>query len=96
MTPDGRPGPTGERGHAAAPGRYHLYVSLACPWPHRTLILRSLKGLPPAIALSVTHWLTGARGWSFEPGPGVVPDPILGRATCTSSTWRPTRTTPGG
>ncbi len=78
VTPDGRPGPTGEGGYAAAPGRYHLFVSLACPWAHRTLILRSLKGLQPAIGLSVTHWLMGEEGWSFEPGPGVVPDPILG------------------
>ena len=78
VTPDGRPGPTGEGGYAAAPGRYHLFVSLACPWAHRALILRSLKGLQPAIGLSVTHWLMGEQGWSFEPGPGVVPDPILG------------------
>ncbi len=78
VTPDGRPGATGEGGFAAAPGRYHLFVSLACPWAHRTLIGRSLKGLQPAIGLSVTNWLMGGQGWSFEPGPGVVPDPILG------------------
>lgn len=76
VTPDGAPGPTGEGGFAAAPGRYHLYVSLACPWAHRTLILRRLKGLEPVIGVSVVNWLMGAQGWSFEPGEGVVPDPV--------------------
>jgi putative glutathione S-transferase len=78
ITPDGGPGPTGEGGFAAAPGRYHLYVSYACPWAHRTLILRALKGLEDAISLSVVHWKMGDEGWSFEPGPGVIPDPIHG------------------
>jgi putative glutathione S-transferase len=45
ITPDGSPGPTGAGGFKAEPGRYHLYVSLACPWAHRTLIMRRLKGL---------------------------------------------------
>ncbi|MGI4744859.1 MAG: glutathione S-transferase family protein [Janthinobacterium lividum] len=76
VTPDGRPGPSGEGGFEAAPGRYHLYVSLACPWAHRTLIMRSLKGLEQAIGVSVTHWLMAEQGWTFEPGPGVVADPI--------------------
>ena len=67
ITPDGRFRP--------AKGRYHLYVSLACPWAHRTLIFRKLKGLEDAISVSVTHWLMGDQGWSFEPGPGVIPDP---------------------
>ena len=71
-------GPTGAGGFKAEPGRYHLFVSLACPWAHRTLIMRSLKGLQPMIGLSVTHWLMGEQGWSFEQGPGVIPDPILG------------------
>ncbi len=77
VTPDGRAGPTGAGGFAAEPGRYHLFVCLACPWAHRTLIARSLMGLQGAIGVSVTHWLMGEQGWSFEPGPGVVPDPIL-------------------
>ena len=59
----------------AEPGRYRLYVSLACPWAHRTLIFRELKGLAEMIPVSVVHWHMGAQGWSFEPGPGVVPDP---------------------
>ena len=76
ITPNGSPGPTGEGGFAAEPGRYHLYVSFACPWAHRTLIMRALKGLENAISLSVVHWHMGENGWSFEPAPGVIPDPI--------------------
>jgi len=76
VTPDGAPGPSGEGDFEAEPGRYHLYVSLACPWAHRTLILRKLKGLEEMIGVSVVNWLMGSQGWSFEPGEGVVPDPI--------------------
>jgi putative glutathione S-transferase len=79
ITPDGHPGPSGEGGFAAEPGRYHLYVSLACPWAHRTLIFRALKGLEGAISLSVTHWLMGEEGWTFDDGPGVVADPFGAR-----------------
>jgi glutathionyl-hydroquinone reductase len=80
ITPDGAPGPSGEGGFAAEAGRYHLVISLACPWAHRALIFRALKGLEGMVSLSVTHWLMGAQGWSFAEGPGVVPDPILGAA----------------
>jgi putative glutathione S-transferase len=75
VTPDGTAGPTGKGGFKAEPGRYHLYVSLACPWAHRTLIFRKLKGLEAMISVSVVHWLMGEEGWSFAEGPGVVPDP---------------------
>ena len=78
VTADGAPGPAGENGFKAESGRYHLYVSLACPWAHRTLIMRRLKGLEQAIGVSVTHWLMAENGWTFEPGPGVVADPVLG------------------
>jgi glutathionyl-hydroquinone reductase len=78
ITPDGSTGPTGDAGFAAVPGRYHLYVSYACPWAHRTLIARALKGLEEMISLSVLHWRMGDEGWSFEPGPGTIPDPITG------------------
>lgn len=77
VTPDGRPGPTGSDGFSAAPGRYHLYVSLACPWAHRTLIMRALKGLEQIIPVSVTHWLMAEQGWTFSPGEGVIPDPLF-------------------
>lgn len=59
-------------------GRYHLYVSLACPWAHRTLIFRKLKGLEEMISLSVVHFFMGKDGWTFDEGPDVVADPILG------------------
>ena len=78
ITTDGRPGPTGDGGFKAEPGRYHLYVSLACPWAHRTLIFRTLKGLEKAISVSVVHWFMGKDGWTFDEGPGVIADPILG------------------
>jgi putative glutathione S-transferase len=78
ITADGTPGPTGDGGFEAEPGRYHLYVSLACPWAHRTLIFRTLKGLEKAISVSVVHWLMGKQGWTFDDGPGVIPDPIFG------------------
>jgi putative glutathione S-transferase len=78
VTPDGQPGPSGAGGFKAEPGRYHLYVSLACPWAHRTLIFRRLKGLKDAIGVSVVHWLMGEEGWTFEPGPGVTGDALFG------------------
>ncbi|MCJ1961181.1 glutathione S-transferase family protein [Novosphingobium mangrovi (ex Hu et al. 2023)] len=76
LTADGSPGPSGEGGFAAEAGRYHLYVSLACPWAHRTLIMRALKGLEAMIPVSVVHWHMAENGWTFAEGPGVVPDPI--------------------
>ena len=74
----GRPGRRGVGGFRAEPGRYHLYVSLACPWAHRTLIFRKLKGLEGMIGLSVVNWHMGDDGWTFEPGPGVIPDGVNG------------------
>jgi putative glutathione S-transferase len=78
VTPDGSAGPSGEGGFKAEAGRYHLYVCYACPWAHRALIFRALKGLEEMISLSVVHWHMGEFGWTFEPGEGVVPDPIFG------------------
>lgn len=78
ITADGEPGPSGEGGFAAEPGRYHLYVSLACPWAHRTLILRKLKGLEEAIGVSVVHWHMGDQGWSFLEEDGATGDRLFG------------------
>ena len=94
VTPDGRPGPTGSDGFSAAPSRYHLYVSLACPWAHRTLIVRALKGLEQIIPVSVTHWLMAEQGWTFSPGEGVIPIRCSTADTCTKSTRGRTRITP--
>jgi len=76
VTRDGSPGPGGEGGFEAEAGRYHLYVSLACPWAHRTLIFRRLKGLEEMIGVSVVNPLMLDEGWTFEPGDGVVADPV--------------------
>lgn len=78
VTRDGSAGPSGTEGFVAEPGRYHLYVSLACPWAHRTLIMRALKGLEDLVSHSVVHWRMSDRGWTFEDGPGVIADPVLG------------------
>src|SRR5947209_19741247 len=67
---------TPEGDFPAEPGRYHLYVSYACPWAHRTLIFRALKALEDMVSLSVVNWHMGEKGWTFAPGPGVIPDPI--------------------
>ena len=81
VTADGSPGPSGEGGFAAAAGRYHLYVSLACPWAHRTLIFRVLKGLESAISVSTVHPHMLENGWEFgacEAGDFVTGDPLFG------------------
>lgn len=76
ITPDGRPGHSGAGDFRAEAGRYHLYVSLACPWAHRVLIMRVLKGLEKMISVSVVNPYMGEHGWTFDPGPGVISDPV--------------------
>ncbi len=76
ISSDGRAGPTGEAGFNAEPYRYHLYVSLACPWAHRTLIFRSLKGLQDMVSVSVVNSFMGDQGWHFADGDDVVPDTV--------------------
>ncbi|MEM7101471.1 MAG: hypothetical protein AAF541_24695 [Pseudomonadota bacterium] len=76
VTADGQPGPSGSGGFKAEPNRYHLYVSYACPWAHRTLIFRTLKGLENIISISVVHWFMADQGWTFAEGEGVIPDEI--------------------
>jgi putative glutathione S-transferase len=78
VTPDGVPGPSGDGGFAAAPGRYLLYVSYACPWAHRTLILRELKGLQEVIPVVVVHPVMPAESWVFGDFPGSTPEPLHG------------------
>ena len=77
VTVDGSAGPSGSDGFKAEPNRYHLYVSLACPWAHRTLIYRKLKGLEDMISVSAVHPLMHENGWTFQDGPGVIADPIF-------------------
>lgn len=76
VTPDGSAGPTGIAGFKAEPNRYHLYVSLACPWAHRTLIFRALKKLDSMISISIVDHYMGTSGWTFKENDGVILDPI--------------------
>lgn len=79
VTADGRPGPSGEGGFAAESGRYHLYVSYACPWAHRTLVVRALKGLEAHIGVSVVHPDMEDEGWTFRTDfPGATGDSLMG------------------
>ena len=78
ITADGSAGPSGEGGFAAQPGRYHLYVSHACPWAHRTMIYRHLKGLEDIIDVSVVHPLMPEISWVFGDYPGSTPDRVNG------------------
>jgi glutathionyl-hydroquinone reductase len=78
ITEDGSAGPSGDGGFPAARGRYHLYVSLACPWAHRTLIMRKLKGLEEIVSISVVEPLYGPHGWWFGTSPGTIPDSVNG------------------
>ena len=68
----------GSSGFRAEPGRYHLYVSLACPWAHRTLVARALKRLETAISVSVVHPHMGDNGWEFGDFPGAIADELHG------------------
>jgi glutathionyl-hydroquinone reductase len=81
VTADGSAGPTGKGGFPAEADRYHLYVSLACPWAHRTLIFRKLKKLENVISVSVTAALLGKKGWEFGTEPGATLDAVNGRST---------------
>jgi glutathionyl-hydroquinone reductase len=79
VTQDGHPGPSGEGGFRAARGRYHLYVSLACPFAHRTVIMRRLKRLEDVISMSVVEPVMGEQGWEFGDGPGATLDTVSGK-----------------
>lgn len=77
ITRDGSAGPTGKGGFKAESGRYHLYISLACPWASRTLIMRALKGLEEHISISVVNPFMLENGWTFEQADGVIADSEL-------------------
>ncbi len=78
ITADGSAGPSGSDGFAAESGRYHLYISYACPWAHRTLIFRQLKGLEPHVPMSVVHHFMGDDGWEFHDREGATTDGVNG------------------
>jgi len=80
ITPDGSPGPSGEGGFRAEPGRYHLYVSYACPWAHRALIFRRLKRLEDVISVDVVHWHMAENGWELKVEDGATGDSLHGCA----------------
>ncbi len=79
VTPDGKAGPSGEGGFAAERGRYHLYVSLACPYAHRTVIFRKLKELESVISMSILDPVMGEQGWEFGTTPGTIADTVNGK-----------------
>lgn len=80
VTADGEAGPSGEGGFRAESGRYHLYVSYACPWAHRALIFRKLKGLEDHIGVSVVHPLMYDQGWTLaDDFPGATGDALMGK-----------------
>ena len=78
ITVDGKPAEGRERGFKAEPGRYHLYVSYACPWAHRTLIYRKLKKLEDVISVDVVHHFMGENGWTFVEEDGATGDTLYG------------------
>ncbi|KPB00467.1 glutathione S-transferase family protein [Ahrensia marina] len=78
VTADGSAGPSGEGGFKAEADRYHLYVSLACPWAHRTLIFRKLKKLEDLISVSVVHHFMGSDGWTFKTDDAAKGDDLFG------------------
>jgi putative glutathione S-transferase len=78
VTPDGQPGPSGKGGFAAEAGRYHLYISRACPWAHRTLIFRKLKKLEGVVSLSITHPHMLDNGWEYTGKDGSTADDVNG------------------
>src|ERR1700755_1407577 len=80
VTADGSPGPSGEGGFPAEPDRYHLYVSLACPWAHRTIIYRKLKALENVISLSAVSPDMLKDGWTFNKDEGSTGDAVNGKS----------------
>src|SRR4026208_1294605 len=80
VTPDGSPGPSGEGDFAAEAGRYHLYVCLACPWAHRTIIFRKLKALENVVSMSIVSPDMLKDGWTFNVSEGSTGDSVNGKS----------------
>ncbi|MGI8524925.1 MAG: glutathione S-transferase family protein [Pseudolabrys sp.] len=80
VTADGVAGPSGKDGFAAEAGRYHLYVSLSCPWASRTIIFRKLKALEDVVSMSIASWHVGRDGWSFDQHEGSTGDDVNGKS----------------
>jgi putative glutathione S-transferase len=80
VTPDGGPGPSGEGGYKAEPGRYHLYVSLSCPWAHRTVIYRKIKALENVVSMSIVSPDMLKDGWTFNTDEGSSGDAVNGKS----------------
>ncbi len=80
VTPDGGAGPSGQGGFAAEANRYHLYVSLACPWAARTIMFRKLKRLEDVVSMSVVSWHMDRDGWTFDKTEGSSGDDVLGKS----------------
>jgi len=78
ITADGAAGPSGVAGFKAETGRYHLYISHACPWAHRAMIFRAIKGLEDMIDVSVVHWYMAENGWTFKTDDKALGDQLLG------------------
>ncbi|MEH6402034.1 MAG: glutathione S-transferase family protein [Sneathiella sp.] len=78
ITADGAKGPSGEAGFQAEAGRYHLYISHACPWAHRAMIFRAIKGLESMIDVSVVHWYMAENGWTFQTDDKALGDQLFG------------------
>jgi putative glutathione S-transferase len=76
ITANGEAGPTGKSGYKAEKDRYHLYISWACPWAHRTLIYRSIKNLQEIISISAVNAIMRSKGWTFDEGYQVIADSV--------------------
>lgn len=94
VTVDGSAGPSGEGGFKAEPDRYHLYVSYACPWAHRTLIFRALKKLEDVISVSVVDALMVEEGWTFTGQQAAQAMRFMELSACMKFTRAPIRIIP--
>ncbi|MEQ8701981.1 MAG: glutathione S-transferase C-terminal domain-containing protein, partial [Bauldia litoralis] len=78
VTADGSPGPSGEGGFEAEPGRYHLYISISCPWAHRTRLVRAIKRLEDLVGISIATPRRTDQGWTYDNSTEAYGDPLYG------------------